>query len=444
MAIPSTVIVPAEADTDLWCQQLIADCSVQMRASDSHGRGLYAARPIPEGAVLWTEQPLLGHQLYANAFDVLLCRHCLRPLRSLGHQLRFMAEGDAEASEEGDDSDGEDDDDDEEEEEEARAAELNSVLPLLAPGEAVLSAAVSCEACGETFCSPTCRDEARRQYHRVTCGCPEKALDAFTRHALEWDEIFVAVRAAVERVIAGVLEGSASSTDPAEAERIVQEHLRPFWSLCYIPWPELEDADSPTQGVSARRRACARSAALLHRCIVVPLPSACEMLFEAETYARLAGALALNNVCISFPSPQQQYYELLQRRCPALPGLLTDTLARIVAVQRLRHTGWDPGTSLAFPHFPEVEGTGLFPRLALLNHSCVPSASYEFVGNHSLLLIATRPLAAGDEVTIAYCDETLSAAQRQAELAHWHFRCSCSACGSPPGATGMGDPPREG
>lgn len=36
-----------------------------------------------------------------------------------------------------------------------------------------------------------------------------------------------AVRAAVERVIAGVLEGSASSTDPAEAERIVQEHPGP-------------------------------------------------------------------------------------------------------------------------------------------------------------------------------------------------------------------------
>lgn len=79
-------------------------------------------------------------------------------------------------------------------------------------------------------------------------------------------------------------------------------------------------------------------------------------------------------------------------------------------------------------------GIALYPRLSLLNHSCQPNCVLAFRGTTALLR-PLRRLAAGEELTIAYCDVVDSRAARQALLAQqYFFACRCERCALPPSA----------
>ncbi|KAI0751552.1 MAS20-domain-containing protein [Daedaleopsis nitida] len=83
-------------------------------------------------------------------------------------------------------------------------------------------------------------------------------------------------------------------------------------------------------------------------------------------------------------------------------------------------------------------GSGLYLVSSYLAHSCDPSARPSFdAGTNALELVAARPLAKGDELTIAWvdvsqhADETAEQARRRrrVELARgWKFRCECERC----------------
>lgn len=78
---------------------------------------------------------------------------------------------------------------------------------------------------------------------------------------------------------------------------------------------------------------------------------------------------------------------------------------------------------------PSFEGSALFSGLHLLNHSCAPCASVEFEADtHRATVRALRPVRAGEELTISYCDESLPADERAAELREYCFECRCERC----------------
>ena len=395
----------------------------------NRGRGLVATKGFATGEVLWNEDPVVRRQVYENSFNVAVCTHCLQPIGTLGGQLVYMAEGDAE-----DDSD----DGGEEQEEEnmndnPRAKALNQELPYLSKAEETfLSEIFSCPDCGDTFCSFECYQAARKSYHRVTCGCDEDILDKFVTHALENDEVLLSVKQAVECVIAEVDERLGKHTPDSGTEpnpkQVFDECAQPFLVLCHAPWHQMPD---PEQTEAARWQVVCDSALRLRKCIQIPVPQCCEVLFEPHTYARMAGALSLNNICVSFASPQQQYHASWQSKFKAgdrIPESFKTVLQEIADVQKKRQEEWGIEEPTQYPFFPEFEGTALFRRLALINHSCRPCVSYEFTGTSTLLLIATRPIAVGEELTISYCDETADVAQRKEALSHWGFTCECQLC----------------
>ena len=80
-----------------------------------------------------------------------------------------------------------------------------------------------------------------------------------------------------------------------------------------------------------------------------------------------------------------------------------------------------------------VEGSALFPTVALLNHSCTPNASVEFVsGDGTATLLAMKDLDRGEELSISYVPVTWSTAERQAALLkRYDFTCRCVACREP-------------
>ncbi|KAH6682307.1 hypothetical protein F5X68DRAFT_25055 [Plectosphaerella plurivora] len=73
------------------------------------------------------------------------------------------------------------------------------------------------------------------------------------------------------------------------------------------------------------------------------------------------------------------------------------------------------------------DGIFMHPTLAMVNHSCVPNAVIAFGGRKALLRVL-RPIKSGEEVEISYIDCTQPLAQRQRDLAHYHFTCTCPRC----------------
>jgi tetratricopeptide (TPR) repeat protein len=71
--------------------------------------------------------------------------------------------------------------------------------------------------------------------------------------------------------------------------------------------------------------------------------------------------------------------------------------------------------------------TGLWIHAAYINHSCIPNAQKEYIGD-LMILRATRTIAAGEEIFHAY-DESSDYDARQASLmTTWGFECKCKLC----------------
>ena len=85
-----------------------------------------------------------------------------------------------------------------------------------------------------------------------------------------------------------------------------------------------------------------------------------------------------------------------------------------------------------------MRGTCLLPRVACLNHDCSPNAEVHFLENAAAQVVATRPIAAGESVTITYLDgnERDSVDVRRKGLAEYGFVCGCGKCAREAAARG--------
>ncbi|KAH6649414.1 hypothetical protein F5144DRAFT_634810, partial [Chaetomium tenue] len=72
-------------------------------------------------------------------------------------------------------------------------------------------------------------------------------------------------------------------------------------------------------------------------------------------------------------------------------------------------------------------GAGLWPRAALINHSCVPNAGREFVGD-LMVIRATKNIAKGEEIVHSYDESGVYEDRQRALMTTWGFECSCALC----------------
>ncbi|XP_064093720.1 SET and MYND domain-containing protein 4-like [Macrobrachium nipponense] len=77
----------------------------------------------------------------------------------------------------------------------------------------------------------------------------------------------------------------------------------------------------------------------------------------------------------------------------------------------------------------EPVASGVFPALSFINHSCYPNMRHYTIGR-DLIMRAIRPVAVGEELTIAYTEEFHKQARvnRMKLCEKYHFTCSCEAC----------------
>ncbi|XP_063597194.1 SET and MYND domain-containing protein 4-like [Penaeus indicus] len=79
----------------------------------------------------------------------------------------------------------------------------------------------------------------------------------------------------------------------------------------------------------------------------------------------------------------------------------------------------------------EKSGSLFSPLVALMNHSCYPSAMVTTCGNRAIV-IATRSIKTGEEVTLSYLGDRAytqpETTRRQKVLCNFYFLCHCVAC----------------
>ncbi|KMT07022.1 hypothetical protein BVRB_6g153530 [Beta vulgaris subsp. vulgaris] len=72
-------------------------------------------------------------------------------------------------------------------------------------------------------------------------------------------------------------------------------------------------------------------------------------------------------------------------------------------------------------------GVGLWLLPSFINHSCIPNVRRLHIGDY-VLVLASREVKAGEEVTFAYYD-VLSPLSKRKEMAKtWGFKCECKRC----------------
>lgn len=76
---------------------------------------------------------------------------------------------------------------------------------------------------------------------------------------------------------------------------------------------------------------------------------------------------------------------------------------------------------------------GVFAAASRFNHSCVPSVVRTWQDSGCMVFRTSRPVPAGEELTITYCALDEPAAERQAAVSRkWNFGCRCPRCSLPP------------
>ncbi|KAF2703655.1 SET domain-containing protein [Pleomassaria siparia CBS 279.74] len=76
---------------------------------------------------------------------------------------------------------------------------------------------------------------------------------------------------------------------------------------------------------------------------------------------------------------------------------------------------------------------GVYPTICLINHSCIPNSHHNWDedAEHETIY-AIRPIRAGEEITITYHQESISAIRRAFLKESFGFDCSCSGCSRSP------------
>nr|CAB3499011.1 unnamed protein product [Digitaria exilis] len=78
---------------------------------------------------------------------------------------------------------------------------------------------------------------------------------------------------------------------------------------------------------------------------------------------------------------------------------------------------------------PELRplGTGLYPVISIINHSCVPNAVLIFDGRTAYVR-ALQPISKDEEVSISYIETAAVTKKRQNDLKQYFFACACPRC----------------
>jgi len=149
-------------------------------------------------------------------------------------------------------------------------------------------------------------------------------------------------------------------------------------------------------------------------------------MFHLDVFEHLIGMFELNNLDVVVESPVEQYFLAIDD--------LADDNEQASAVKSAAMEVTQPLLdALDVGYATCLDGTGFFPFVACVNHSCDPSLASmkgEADVDGAAVLVATRAISAGEELFVSYIDahRGTTAAQRRQELKDYGFICDCARC----------------
>jgi tetratricopeptide (TPR) repeat protein len=90
-------------------------------------------------------------------------------------------------------------------------------------------------------------------------------------------------------------------------------------------------------------------------------------------------------------------------------------------------TGPEPSGSHSREENANNASTGLWILASYINHSCIPNTKREYLGD-LMVLRATRPIGAGEEIMHSYDESSDYDARIAALMNTWGFTCTCALC----------------
>lgn len=445
---------------------------LRVKQDGHHGKGVYAELDFRKGDVVLKDQILAGVQHSENKIDCLVCSFCFRFIGSIelqiGRKLYLQELGvsphdechgktflnTSEGNYHSDSSGSEDDSYAEDHPKRLKPCSstssksenplLKETVGLLMSGDFKLPysekfqlpSTISCPGgCKEAYyCSQSCAEADWDLFHALLCTGPSSksynkdALLEFIRHANETNDIFLLAAKVVCYTILKYRKIKAAERQN-KRKRIMDscdlplllEAWKPFslgykrrWWECIALPDDVDCCDEAAFRMQIKELAF-ESLQLLKTTI---FDSECEPLFSLEIYGHIIGMFELNNLDLVVASPVEDYF------------LYIDDLpqSKKKEVERITKPFLDV---LGEDYSVCCQGTAFFPLQSCMNHSCNPNAKAfkrDEDRDGQATIIAVRPIIKGEEVTISYIDEELSFQERQALLADYGFKCSCTKC----------------
>ena len=105
------------------------------------------------------------------------------------------------------------------------------------------------------------------------------------------------------------------------------------------------------------------------------------------------------------------------------------------AHRRLLRILWSNSLQLCGQEELGIQGSGLYPTISRINHSCAPNSAWSWVAKdrtrRSKVVRACRRIQEGQEITFSYIQlgiANLTREERKDRLANWFPACGCEVC----------------
>ncbi|KAH7440736.1 hypothetical protein KP509_03G007800 [Ceratopteris richardii] len=287
----------------------------------------------------------------------------------------------------------------------------------------------------EFFCSEKCAKAAWESYHSLLCSGPKSLckdkdfLCKFIHHANETNDIFLVAAKVISSTIlkASSLEQLKHKNDPKKCYtsedciNCLLEAWEPFsmgfkrlwWDSIALPIDL--GADDEIGFRNEIKELASHSLKLLKGAI---FEEKYAPLFSLQVYGHVIGMFELNNLDLVVASPVEDYFIYIDE---------LDGKEKVEAEKFTRPLLDALGDDYNVP----CEGTAFFPVQSCANHSCVPNMKAfkrDEDKDGQAVLLATRPIQFGEELTISYIDEDASWEERKALLKDYGFICMCPKC----------------
>ncbi|MCO5602947.1 hypothetical protein L7F22_057088 [Adiantum nelumboides] len=141
-------------------------------------------------------------------------------------------------------------------------------------------------------------------------------------------------------------------------------------------------------------------------------------LFSLQIYGHIIGMFELNNLDLVVASPVEDYFIHIDELPPALK----------MEAEKITRPLLD---ALGDEYNIPCQGTAFFPLQSCLNHSCLPNIKAfkrDEDTDGQAVLLATRTIRPGEELTISYIDEDAPWEDRKSMLEDYGFLCNCQKC----------------